>query len=655
MIVEPFTRRGFLGGALAASISTRAALGQPVPPAGNRAAVIIGLDNYPHITPLRAAVSGANDMAQFLAGEGFEVLAFTDEAGEVRAQEIADAVFELVERGTLAQLVVYFSGHGTLAGRSEFWLLSRAPNRPEEAISVEQCVWNARLCGIPNVVLISDACRSLPTTLGWSSVGGQSIFPVPPGGVSVHVDVDRFYAALPGRPALELPLEDAVAQHEGIFTSAFLQAFRTPDPDMIVQLQSGEDVVPNRKLRKYLVREVQARAQRESIRLTQAPDAVVNSEPGVYIGRVIAPAVTNPIGGENSLFTEFCIDFGGQKNCTKIPVPNVNPPPPYPIELSSVSVPNAVESFVQESDPSLWTSDVFESLASPTRVTARREVLDTVDRQSEDEILDETGLAVYGGAIVAVEGPGIENASRMARDPWDVGPDIWRVALKGRSATSALVTFEDGSGAAVPILLGFGIHLSLDRDGIADLRLNPVEGSALFDLYIDATRNGGSYGDLALLRGLATQASSEGVLRFDGTASANALATNIRIGKAIDPMLGLYAAYGYAAGGNRDGAALVHRIMRDDLGATLFDSAMIAGALAEDCARGNVPVVPPAPMMRQGWEYLLGSGARLPAVFEAARGHLMNGLWSTFRPEGMTILRAELAAALDERATCLEE
>lgn len=617
MMAEPFRRRDFLSGALTASLSARAALGQPTPPASNRAAIVIGLDSYPHITPLRAAVSGANDMARFLTGEGFEVKTFTDEAGEVRAQEIADSVFELVQRGTLAQLVVYFSGHGTLSGRSEFWLLSRAPNRPEEAISVEQCAWNARLCGIPNVVLISDACRSLPTSLGWSSVGGQSIFPVPSGSASVHVDVDRFYAALPGRPALELPLEDAVAQHEGIFTSAFLQAFRAPDPDMIVRLSSGADVVPNRKLRKYLVREVQARAQRESIRLNQVPDAIVNSDPSAYIGKAIR---------NNSVFS-----------------------PPSPIELSAASVPNAVESFVQEGDPSLWSSDVFESMASPTRIAARRDVLDTVERQANDAILSETGLAVYGGVIATVEGPHITSAGPIARADTH---DMWRVQLDRVSATSVLVTFEDGSGAAVPILRDFGVHMTLDADGIADLRLNPVEGSALFNLYINATRNTGSYGDLALLRGLAAQASSEGVLRFDGTEGANALAANVRMGKAIDPMLGLYAAYGYAAGGNERAAASVHRIMSVDLGASLFDSAMISGALAADCARANTPVVPPAPMMRQGWEYITGSGARLPAIFEAARSHLMNGLWSTFRPEGMAILRAGLADALDGRAAC---
>ena len=261
-------RRGFLAGStiLFGNLATRGARGQPITDDARRAAVVIGLNSYPDLPQLNASVAGAEEMAAFLAGEGFEVVAINDRGGEVRAYQVADAVEAFVRRGTLDQLLIYFSGHGTMAGTSEHWLLSGAPFRSAEAISVDENFFLARRCGIPNIVIVSDACRSVPQSLGLSSIVGQPIFP---GAMNteVHVDVDLFFAALPGAPALELPVEESVQRHEAIFTAAFLKAFREPDRDMIYTLDDGLNVIPNRRLRKFLVREVQARAQARSIRL----------------------------------------------------------------------------------------------------------------------------------------------------------------------------------------------------------------------------------------------------------------------------------------------------------------------------------------------------------------------------------------------------
>lgn len=75
----------------------------------------------------------------------------------------------------------------------------------------------------------------------------------------MDVEVDRFFAALPGDPALELPLAESAGQYEGIFTTCFLEAFRHPDDTMIRTVAvdgSTVRVVPNRSLKAYLTREV---------------------------------------------------------------------------------------------------------------------------------------------------------------------------------------------------------------------------------------------------------------------------------------------------------------------------------------------------------------------------------------------------------------
>jgi len=132
----------------------------------------------------------------------------------------------LVGRGNLNQLVVYFSGHGVSVGYNEFWLLSGAPDDPNEAVSVVECWELAHKSGIPNVIFISDACRSTPD-YNASLIRGTLIFPnrpLPPG--SRRSAVDRFLATEPGAPSYEVTL--AANNHSGIYTSTFLDAFRNP-------------------------------------------------------------------------------------------------------------------------------------------------------------------------------------------------------------------------------------------------------------------------------------------------------------------------------------------------------------------------------------------------------------------------------------------
>jgi hypothetical protein len=282
-------------------------------------------------------------------------------------------------------------------------------------------------------------------------------------------------------------------------------------------------------------------------------------------------------------------------------------------------------------------------------------IVDAANRQIGDVILPQTGVAVYDGEIMRIEGPGIEASPTFERQ----GVQGWEVRIGDRPAASALVTFADGSGAAVAILRDYGLHLTLSPGGIVDLRYNPTEASYLFHDYLEAIgQSTGSAGDLALLRGLAAEAKRLGVLGFAGTfeersAAANSFANQIRMGKGVDPTLGIYAAYAYALGFLDEGVLSVHQILRGDLGASLFDTALLSRSLADDCA--NVPVVPPAPMLRQGWELLRARDVAVPPGFRKARSHLMNSLWTTFAPEGMAILGASMPDALGVNAACLAQ
>ena len=198
-----------------------------------KAAIVIGVNATGDLPVLSAAVSGASQVVDWLRREGFHVEKFLDTRRPVVASDIFTAVAKLVDQGTLEQLVIYFSGHGFLFNSSEHWMLSGAPDNPNEAISLTESVLLSRECGIPSVVFISDACRSTPQSLRAERVRGSLIFPNQGVSASVDAEVDRFFATLPGEPALEMPLTESAGQYQGIYTACFLDAFRHPDEDMI--------------------------------------------------------------------------------------------------------------------------------------------------------------------------------------------------------------------------------------------------------------------------------------------------------------------------------------------------------------------------------------------------------------------------------------
>src|SRR5439155_19192124 len=127
----------------------------------------------------------------------------------------------------------YFAGHGFISNYSEFWMLSKAPGNPNEAVSLRESVELARSSRLTNVVFISDACRSRADDLGTERVRGSLILPNRGGTAGRPADVDVFLATLVGRSSFEASVAESAAQYEGIYTSVFLRAFSQPDDAMV--------------------------------------------------------------------------------------------------------------------------------------------------------------------------------------------------------------------------------------------------------------------------------------------------------------------------------------------------------------------------------------------------------------------------------------
>jgi hypothetical protein len=599
-------RREFVsaGLAIAGSLTATVGRGQMV----TRAAVVIGVDRVSTFEPLRAAASGAKRVADWLTAEGFTTVLLTDAVKPVTASEIFNAIHAFAKRGTVEQLVVYFAGHGFINHMTEYWLLSHAPGNPNEAVNLTESRTLARRVGIPNVVFISDACRSPASGLGATGVRGSQIFPNQGGPGNVTCDVDHFLATRIGDPAWEVG--QAPTDAYGIYTDCLLEAFKKPYPSM-VRTVNGQAVLPNRQLRVYLAREVPKKAQAAPKPVVQIPDAEICSDEPTYIGRVLTP--------------ERLAE----------PAPLLRPASLADVASAAINIGVGGGTVTKPTDATvaLARSSGFDD--------ARNEVVRA--RGIERELPLTRGFAVSGARVkdVTVSHGGsarIVNSRESERPSAGVEID-----LRGRDAATVALEFTDGTGTVLAGLSYFIGTITVDKGRVTNVSYSPSRRSPLWSEYQHEAER------LDRLRADVAAAARLGVLRFEGPraqrkSAANALADRIRMLKGIDPTLGLYAAYAYSDADASDQVRSVEHYVRENLNADLYDIAMLSGKLANPTGvRGPYPF---CPMLAQGWSLLRAKGVKVNELVDAARDHMIPSLWTTFDRTGVDLVRK---AALAQR------
>jgi hypothetical protein len=603
-------RRDFLRATLAMTAAGVAGDPASQPGPSNRAAVVIGIDKAGDLPKLRAARSGAHAVADWLASERFEVKRFVDDTQPVRAGEIFDAVAALVNRGTLEQLVVYFAGHGFINSYSEYWLLSQAPDNPNEAVSLIESVALAKQSAIPNVVFISDACRSRSDSLRTERVRGSLIFPNRGSSPNVVSDVDQFLATLVGDPSWEVSVAESAAAFEGIYTTAFLEAFRRPDDTMIATI-GGAKVVPNTKLKPYLAREVPRRAQAMSIRTRQTPDTQVVSSDSTYIGHVTTAERTP---AALRIATPSIIDLASAELQRVGAVP------------STTAVP--------------LSGDAMRALEADTGFSAARDTI-TQARGLPNQLAARTGFVVSGNRLASVTVSKRFKADFVNADAARPASAMVEVDLRNAPAASVALRFADGTGTVIAALDRFIGNVVAGEQGVSNVSYLPSRQNGMHSVYEQEEKR------LNDLHAAVATAARFGAFRIEGERAARnrgaaQFADRIRILKGIDPTLGIYAAYAYADAALPEQVRSVRSFMRGDLQVDLFDVAMLAGALSGRAGGDSSGPFPFCPMLSQGWSLLRVKDVRLPEDVVGARDHLRAALWTTFDRDGMDLVERAL-------------
>jgi hypothetical protein len=200
-----------------------------------------------------------------------------------------------------------------------------------------------------------------------------------------------------------------------------------------------------------------------------------------------------------------------------------------------------------------------------------------------------------------------------------------------------LLVLDSGAGVLLPAIPEFLCALTLDERELIDVAYEPSDNTWRWG---DFQRRAA---EIRALRAIASSSMARGAFKLEGK-DALAIARRMQLSKGVDPSLGLYAAYAYHDLQRRNLIRKMARYMRDDLGAALFDVALLARALDKrKVGRDAPPVIGAVPLMAQGWVLLRAFEVALPPVLARLEGHRLSSLWTMFDETGVRLIRSALA------------
>lgn len=583
-----------------------------------RACIAIGVDlvrDVPKLAKLQAAAKGAEQFAGWAqkSDPKFETLCITDRTAPVEIREIKRLVAEIVTSNSYDQLIVYFAGHGILKSwDTEIWLLSSAASDPNEAVNLVGSVRYARNSGIPHVLFVSDACRSVTSDARLGQVDGSLIFPTRNVPMQRPPEVDIYYASLPGDPSYEIPSERANERYDGIFTKYLLEGLRGAEPrlrESVDEDQTRFDVVSSRTLKPWLEEKVSDAVTSVSIELQQIPEVRVESQRPKYLTRLRVAPMYPRVGGQR---------------------PTISIPPTSPLTaaatLRTFAEDNGVTDFL------LRDGELPPRLFSTTRLDTQlnREVDELLAARGRESFETHTGFTVVGTHVIGAFVDGLYGRCDVFEES---GAQQIRVYERPQ-AQSALIQFANGNGTCLAALPGYIGTVVVNDDCVVSVSYTPSQNSYRWLDYQNVKE------DLEKRRAFTAVAARRGIFKIERENAAS-FAGYIRQLKSFDPTLGIYAAYAYAQSGRVNDIESVYDWMRRDQIPVPFDVALLADHLNASGPWPQNTYSPKTPMLTQGWA-LLHNDLPIPNWLLDARRFTQPSLWTTFSPNGFEFVKAML-------------
>jgi hypothetical protein len=583
-----------------------------------RAAVLIGVDKTGNLPELKDAAKGTRRMKKWATQQGMDpITVLTDEHGPVDVGDIKKAIRKVVDAGA-DQLVIYFAGHGVNIGYGEYWLLSDAPVDSQAAVNVEGSNILARYCGIPHVVFISDACRTAAEGIQAQRVTGSEIFPNETAD-TLENPVDLFFACTLGRPAHEVRDPNITAsEFTALYTSELHQALLGKRPEILALSKDKPDIALLRpqSLKTYLSSAISRRIKDLALqtKIIQVPDARLTSDKET--------AWISSLTYEDIPASWWLQQAKGGLEAPPSPSESAEKPP---ITVASVST-SLVQSVLDEDSTKLSTE--LEK-ARTSDVAGARDLVVAAEQIAKPfgptHFESKCGFKIRGARI-------IEAYSRAAQtELFEMPGQVVRVDTDAYSRASVLLVLEQGTGILLPAIPDFIGVLTVEEGELVDVAYEPSDNSWRWAPFWQRAA------EIRALRSIASSSMTRGVFRLEG-ANALEIAKRMQYAKGVDPTLAVYAAYAYNDLRRRDLIREMSRYMRDDIGAPLFDVAMLSGELnARNVA--NSDVFSYMPLLAQGWALLSAYRVSLPDSLAELHRTLVPSVWTMFDQEGIRQIR----------------
>jgi hypothetical protein len=187
-----------------------------------RVALVIGVQNYIAVQPLRHSLNDANDIASILEEKGFKVDKLLDPKSKKEIKDAITQYFKSISTGVTG--IIYYSGHATVHQGYNYLIPANA-NIHNPGDLDDQCVKMdyvmAALNSYQNLnIVILDACRSNAfPSFNRDLTQGLVNVEVPRGSIVL-------FAAQPGKVA-----SDGTGRN-GLFTSKLLKYMNEPNLDL---------------------------------------------------------------------------------------------------------------------------------------------------------------------------------------------------------------------------------------------------------------------------------------------------------------------------------------------------------------------------------------------------------------------------------------
>jgi len=589
----------------------------------NKIALCIGVDFVGTMEPLNKAASSAKMFSEWAREQGYAIELFVDSSmTKVGRRQILDRLREIIDSKRYEQLIIFFSGHGVLRTlQNEVWLLSEADFDGSEMIDVTGTIDMARRSGIPHVLIVSDACRTISRDFTFS-LGQGNIFPtqIPRSNTSV---VDVMYGCRPGTPALELR-ED---EWYGVFSDTLINVLNGKYPHLAKESAGIPKYwyISGFELKYTLPRIVQGRVQDFDPTLDQEPEIFVEySDPKPPISKFDKrPGVLISASG--------------------------GPPPPFSTP-DSMGYPGFIEKSeyvsVQKILDKLGTSIGNNEYIDMT--TRMYEMLDKIRNTGEidKEFVRYSPFYPYTSRFV-IKGVAVKQVLILGNPGWLIKerrkegelitvidfPDIV-------GSSNALLILENGFSLPLAVLRGYVGTMVFNEDQLLTLNYTPAESND--HAYWTYTQNREKIDEA---RNFVAYCANEGYNyskvfanffnRNDDRIYSDA-GSFLRIGKSIDPSLALYASYAFRQEGKFDKITSVLSYLREDRNPIIFDIAMLGNELDQHKIAGYCP------LMTSGWSYQHLFNDHVRSEFMEASKFLDSGVWTMFKPEGTDILRRNI-------------